>query len=451
MAQEQEKILPYEALESLGVNKRDLRSSDINSLLAGEKTDLMKFSVDDTLERKTVLEKEKVAFTNENGKLNFEGKVQLQKYMTAKNTEDNKQILKSANIDFEELQGNKLKFDTSAMRKLAIGVAVLISPITAVALVLVPKRSEIKNDLGLTEKDIIDLKKGEVVGHTNAKGERLLVQLDKDTNNLVSVRSNDISIPNKVVGQEITPIQREQLKNGKEIQIKDSTSQIVFAKIDLNEKTGLSLKDENGIKIDVVEEQRQNVQPKFETDKLYNQELQKDIKTVNDYIKKEGWYVGIERREKEKEAFNILSKYGETAELEKFGDMLNKHSADALIINGVAAKLQEQPYVKNNLSSFENISSPLHAVIGKIELNRLAEAKEWAKDDSLGLKAEIQTDKSLTKQQIASMGKREVEVQKEIKGIEKQENKIEKALKEFDSKEQQQKTPKQGDGFKMKM
>jgi hypothetical protein len=283
MKQEQENIFPYEALESLGINKKDLKNSDTDALLAGRKTDLMKFTVEDTPERRKVLDREKVDYSAQNGKLDFEGKVQLQKYMTADNTEENKNILKGAKIDFEELKGNKLKFDTNALRKLAIGVAVLISPVTALALMLVPKRTEIKNDLGLSEKDIKDLKKGEAVGHTNAKGERLLVQLDKDTNNLVSVRSKDISIPKKVAGQDITPIQKEQLKDGREIKVTDKQGQTVFAKIDLNEQSGLSLKDENGRQIHVVQEQTQkqennqaqaqaqtqaqNITPKFETDK----------------------------------------------------------------------------------------------------------------------------------------------------------------------------------------
>lgn len=262
--QEQEKVLPYEALESLGINKKDLKASDTEALLAGKKSDLMQFSVEDTKERRTVLDKEKVDYSAQNGKLNFEGKVQLQKYMTVDNTEENKGILKGAKIDWEELQGNKLKLDSNAMRKVAIGIAVLVSPVTALALVLVPKRTEIKNDLGLSEKDIKALKQGEAVGHTNAKNERVLVQLDKDTNNLVSVRSNDISIPKKIAGQEITPIQREQLKNGQEIQVKDSTGQTVFAKIDLNDKTGLSLKDENGQKITIAPEQKTDITSKQE-------------------------------------------------------------------------------------------------------------------------------------------------------------------------------------------
>jgi len=262
--QEQEKVLPYEALESLGINKKDLKASDTEALLAGKKSDLMQFSVEDTKERRTVLDKEKVDYSAQNGKLNFEGKVQLQKYMTVDNTEENKGILKGAKIDWEELQGNKLKLDSNAMRKVAIGIAVLVSPVTALALVLVPKRTEIKNDLGLSEKDIKALKQGEAVGHTNAKNERVLVQLDKDTNNLVSVRSNDISIPNKIAGQEITPIQREQLKNGQEIQVKDRTGQTVFAKIDLNDKTGLSLKDENGQKITIAPEQKTDITSKQE-------------------------------------------------------------------------------------------------------------------------------------------------------------------------------------------
>ncbi len=381
MEKKSSKIIPYESLELLGVNKKDLKESDTEALLNGRKTELMNFTVEDTPERRKILERESVGFqkestfyssTNafkdidplkkieektlneflknfssgqnfiqdntlmtlnsirvmrdyaklyyeskdgkeyniyledfikktksneisfsiENRSLNFEGKVQLQKYITVDDNQENRDILKKSNIDFDELKGNKLKFNSNSLRKLAIGVAVLVSPVTAIALMLVPKRTQIKNDIGLSKDDINQLKKGSIIGTKNDKNERFLVQLDKDTNNLVKVRSNDISIPNKVAGQTLSPIQKEQLKNGKEIHIKDKQGQTIYAKIDLNKKTGLSLKDENGQEIIITPEQTSN--KKLSTDKDRLQHIAnngvdgiKDIHPNNTELRKE--------------------------------------------------------------------------------------------------------------------------------------------------------------------
>jgi hypothetical protein len=309
MRQYQEKVLPYEALESLGINRGNLKTSDTDALLSGHKTDLMKFSVEDTPERRHVLEREKAMYiVDENGKLNFEGKIQLQKYMIVDDIGEHKNILKNANIEFEELKGNKLRFDANAMQKFAIGAAVLISPVTALALMLVLKKREITNSLGLKDSDIRALKQGDVVRRINDKKENVLVQLDKDTNNLVSVRAKDISIPNRVAGQDLTPIQKEMLKNGQEIKITDRRGDSVIAKIDLNEKSGLSLKDETGRKITVPlgqkktqeEEQKQKREDGLTTDR-----------SKLDFIAANG-YQGIKNHPESNKVFDnaFMEKYG---------------------------------------------------------------------------------------------------------------------------------------------
>jgi hypothetical protein len=308
MRQYQEKILPYEALESLGINRSNLKASDTDALLSGHKTDLMKFSVEDTPERRLVLEREKAMYlVDGNGKLNFEGKIQLQKYMIVDDIGEHKNILKNANIEFEELKGNKLKFDASAMQKFAIGAAVLISPVTALALMLVLKKREITNSLGLKDSDIRALKQGEVVRKINAKKENVLVQLDKDTNNLVSVRSKDISIPNKVAGQDLTAMQKEMLKNGQEIKITDRRKQSVFAKINLNEKSGLSLKDETGRKITVPlgQKKTQEEEQKQKRDGLTTDRSKLDFIAANGYR-------GIKNHPESNKVFDneFMEKYG---------------------------------------------------------------------------------------------------------------------------------------------
>ena len=59
--------------------------------------------------------------------------------------------------------------------------------ISGIAILLIPKRQEIKNDLSFTKDEIKALKADNVVVKTNSKGERTLHQRDKDTNEIVSV------------------------------------------------------------------------------------------------------------------------------------------------------------------------------------------------------------------------------------------------------------------------
>ncbi|MDL2297324.1 DUF3945 domain-containing protein, partial [Bacteroidales bacterium OttesenSCG-928-E04] len=238
-------------LNLLGLGQKDFSPEDAYALLNGQKTSVLKFSIDDSPEKRKILEKEKVDFKVEDGKLHFEGRIQLQKYMTVDKTEENKNILRNANIDFEEFQGNKLKLSHDSLRKLAIGATVLISPVTAVALMLIPKRTEIKNDMSLNQNQINDLKSGEVIGRYNEKNERILMQLDKNTNNIVTVKTKDIFVPDKLIEQHLTPLQKEQLKNGREIQLKTEDGKTVFAKLDLNEKSGFILKNEKGQKLNI--------------------------------------------------------------------------------------------------------------------------------------------------------------------------------------------------------
>jgi hypothetical protein len=528
MKQEQEKILPYEALESLGINRKDLNVADADALLMGHKTNLMKFSVEDTPERRKILEREKVDFSALNGKLNFAGKVQLQKYMTANNTEENKNILKGAKIDFEEIQGgNKLKFDASTGRKLAIGLAVLVSPVTAFALMLVPKRTEIKNDLGLSAKDIKDLKKGEAVGHKNAKDEKVLVQLDRETNNLVSVRSRDINIPNKIAGQEITPMQKEMLRNGREIQVEDNKGQTVFAKIDLNERTGLSLKDENGQKITVTPERKPEQQtspndriiladtalkeldreiltkiknegwqaveqykdtpiddvlkrnglqeqfnevkskiqdfhnsPAGETERAVNYasnnlmkeaEIILNVDTAKDIIKdmdkNPSIYFGDGSKVEAERASNnmakldeILSKHGHSSEIERFGEAFRQTDTETLIGSGVAEKLNNLPYIKENPLNVDRIETSLYATLGEIEAHNLSNKKE---DIKLGIgdyQNDINQNYGLTEKQVNDFEKRIEELHKEVKEVESKENKLDKSLGEFYNSEKKAET-----------
>ena len=125
---------------------------------------------------------------------------------------------------------------------------------------LIPKRQEIKNDLSFTKDEIKALKADNVVVKTNSKGERTLHQRDKDTNEIVSIKAKDIHIPQKLGGIELTPMQQENLKNGKEITIvNEELNKAAKVKLDLNARNGLSIKDANTIEIKATEKKEQTI------------------------------------------------------------------------------------------------------------------------------------------------------------------------------------------------
>lgn len=65
------------------------------------------------------------------------------KYITAENTPENKSKLKTNEIDFKE-EGKRIKIDGINARKLAIAAITVVYPIAGIAILLIPKRQEIK-------------------------------------------------------------------------------------------------------------------------------------------------------------------------------------------------------------------------------------------------------------------------------------------------------------------
>ncbi len=106
-----------------------------------------------------------------------------------------------------------------------------------VSLQIHPKRTQIKNDIGLSKKDLDKLEQGDSVVKS-VNGERFLIQLDKDTKELLRTKTKDIFIPAYLQDVKIDSQQREKLRQGKEISI-DLGTEKVSAKIDLDSSNGL--------------------------------------------------------------------------------------------------------------------------------------------------------------------------------------------------------------------
>jgi hypothetical protein len=106
-----------------------------------------------------------------------------------------------------------------------------------------PVRPEIKNDIGLTDKEIKKLQNGELVSKS-IENERYLVQLDKETNELLKVKTKNIIIPSHIRDAELNNAQKEQLRKGQIIAIESGKEKIQVG-IDLDNQLGLKFSDKN--------------------------------------------------------------------------------------------------------------------------------------------------------------------------------------------------------------
>ncbi len=240
--------IPWDEMKSAGIDKNKLTAEEQESISKGRRSGMMNFTISDTPVNRKILEREQVEFKAENGKLTFEGKATANKYITADNSIENKKKLKENNIDFTE-NGNKIKVEGVNAKKLALLALTLVYPVAGISLMLIPKRKNIKNDFSFSKEEIKLLAAGYMIAK-NINGEKSLFQKDKDTNEIMSIKIRDLKIPKKIGGVELTPLQYEALRNGKEITIvNEQLNKAAHVRLDLNEKNGLSYRDANAINI----------------------------------------------------------------------------------------------------------------------------------------------------------------------------------------------------------
>lgn len=101
-----------------------------------------------------------------------------------------------------------------------------------------PVRQSILNDIELKEKDIYKLKQGEVITK-NINNEKYLVQLDQETNELLRAKQKSIIIPSYILNEKVDSKQKETLKNGGIIELKNGEK----VRLDLNSINGVKFID----------------------------------------------------------------------------------------------------------------------------------------------------------------------------------------------------------------
>ncbi len=97
-----------------------------------------------------------------------------------------------------------------------------------------PRRERILNDIGLSDKELKQLQNGNKPIVKTIAGERHLVQLDREINELLRVRTKSIHIPNRINDIDLSKADREILRRGGELKTGDGK----ILRLDLNEPSG---------------------------------------------------------------------------------------------------------------------------------------------------------------------------------------------------------------------
>jgi len=247
-----EQDIPYKQLEVLGLDTKALTQEDISRLLHNEKTEVRAFSIEYTKDREDFLKNENIKYNiREDGgkkKLEFEGRIAIEANYYAQNTPETIELLKKANIQYEQAPENEKLLK---LKDALLVLAVLDNPLIGAAISIyylakvIPKRLEVKNDMGLSRSEIKQLKKGETVQHKNERNEIVLMQFDKATNSISSVKQTQINPPDEILGQKLTPQDKIHILMGETVQLKNG----IQIQLNLLRSNGIEYKDSKGKEI----------------------------------------------------------------------------------------------------------------------------------------------------------------------------------------------------------
>jgi len=160
-----------------------------------------------------------------------------------------------------------------------------------VNLILHPIREKINNEIGLKDLETERLQNSQSIVKI-IEGQKYLVQLDKETNELLKVKLKEIKVPSHIKDVELSSMQKENLKNGLPITI-ESGKEVFQVTIDLNDIRGLKFTDESFDMKQKLEFDRAHpeIVGTLQTDQNrgefleYQKEHQRDNKD-NDFVKK---------------------------------------------------------------------------------------------------------------------------------------------------------------------
>ena len=258
-----EQDIPYKQLEVLGLDPKTLNKDDLTKLLNNQKTDVLPFSIEYTQDREAFLKKENIEYKVKDvagvKKLEFEGRLVVEANYYAENTPQNIDLLKKANIQYEQAPENEKLLK---LKDALLVLAVLDNPLIGAAISIyylakvIPKRLEVKNEMGLSRNEIKQLQHGETIQHKNDKNEIILMQLDKATNSISSVKQTQINPPDEILGQKLTPQDKIKILMGETVQLNNG----IQIQLNLLRSSGIEYKDAKGkeISFDVAQKATQH-------------------------------------------------------------------------------------------------------------------------------------------------------------------------------------------------
>lgn len=120
-------------------------------------------------------------------------------------------------------------------------------PDNSLAVRVHPIRKEIQNEFGLSTKQIESLKAGELIvankTSQNGEKEKHIFQLDREINEIKSVRVNSINISSQIENVQISTKQKSDLLEGKPVDLVNKNGEIKSVAIDLVNIKGYTLLD----------------------------------------------------------------------------------------------------------------------------------------------------------------------------------------------------------------
>lgn len=108
-----------------------------------------------------------------------------------------------------------------------------------------PRRNEIQNTMNLSPDELEKLKKKEVITATiekDGKNEKVYVQMDEDTKTLITVRKDDVKLPNAIGDIVLGNTDKDSLREGKPIELEKEDTKITVG-VDLNSRGGFRILD----------------------------------------------------------------------------------------------------------------------------------------------------------------------------------------------------------------
>lgn len=115
------------------------------------------------------------------------------------------------------------------------------NPDNSASLIIHPAQKEVQNNMGLDNKELEALKNGKLLSK-NINGERTLLQLDRETNEILKQKETNV-IPSAIRDIQLSSDQQERLRQGASVTI-NKNGESITAKVDLGSSAGLQIKDD---------------------------------------------------------------------------------------------------------------------------------------------------------------------------------------------------------------